>query len=73
MLPDITRHEHAGALSLPSDETIDRLYELMARLQECLMEAKDIRARLLEAREGNAWPELRLVFRRSTDVDRLQH
>jgi hypothetical protein len=73
MLPDITGHEHTGPPSLQRDETIDRLYELMARLQECLMEAKDIRARLLEAREANVWPDLRFVFRRSTDVDRIQH
>ena len=41
------------------DDTLDRVREATARLQECLLDAAHIRARLTEARAANAWPDLR--------------
>jgi hypothetical protein len=41
------------------DHTVDRLYELTARLQDCLTDAEQIRARLTKARDTYpAWPDL---------------
>jgi hypothetical protein len=39
--------------------TPDRLRELMSRLNERMVEAEGIRARLTSAREANLWPDLR--------------
>jgi len=41
-----------------SDATLERLHELKDRLTECLVDAEDIRARIAEARDANAWPDL---------------
>ena len=52
--------------------TADRLRALTSRLNERLVEAQGIRARLTSAREANLWPDLRctslLRSRRFTDT-----
>ena len=52
--------------------TADRLRALTSRLNERLVEAQGIRARLTSAREANLWPDLRrtslLRSRRFTDI-----
>jgi hypothetical protein len=52
--------------------TADRLRALTLRLNERLVEAQGIRARLTSARESNLWPDLRrmslLRSRRFTDI-----
>ena len=42
-----------------TDDTIDRMRETTSRLQDCLVEAAHIRARLTKARAANVWPDLR--------------
>jgi hypothetical protein len=52
-----------------SDDTLDRLHTLTARLTECLEEAADIRARLKKAQEDTTiWPDLRSLSRTCTDI-----
>ena len=50
----------------------DRLRALTSQLNERLVEAQGIRARLTSAREANLWPDLRraslLRSRRFTDI-----
>jgi hypothetical protein len=42
-----------------SDPVIGQIYELMGRLQECLIDGAQIRARLTKARQdGNNWPDV---------------
>jgi hypothetical protein len=52
--------------------TPHRLRELMSQLNERMVEAQDIRARLTSAREATLWPDLRaaslLRSRRFTDI-----
>jgi hypothetical protein len=52
--------------------TADRLRALTSQLNERLVEAQGIRARLTSAREANLWPDLRrtslLRSRRFTDT-----
>jgi hypothetical protein len=52
--------------------TANRLRALASRLNERLVEAQGIRARLTSAREANLWPDLRrtslLRSRRFTDI-----
>jgi hypothetical protein len=52
--------------------TADRLRALTSRLNERLVEAQGIRARLTSACEANLWPDLRctslLRSRRITDI-----
>jgi hypothetical protein len=52
--------------------TADRLRALTSGLNERLVEAQGIRARLTSAREANLWPDLRrtslLRSRRFTDI-----
>ena len=45
--------------STARDATVDRLRELTERLSGCLVEAQDIRARFIKARDGNVWPDFR--------------
>ena len=55
------------------DLTVDRLYELTARLKACLVEAEDIRARLTKARDANKWPDLRAAAQLLADYNRRAH
>jgi len=50
------------------DNTVDQLHTLTSRLQEYLVEAKDLRMRLTNALEANIWPELRSASGRVTDI-----
>ena len=52
-----------------SDQTLDRLHALNARLAACLVEAEDIRARLTKARhDATTWPDLRHAPRERTNI-----
>jgi len=57
-----------------SDQTLDRLHALNARLTACLVEAEDIRARLTRARhDATTWPELRHASRLHADIRGASH
>lgn len=43
---------------------VDRLHELSLRLDASLLEAEDVRARCVKARDANVWPDLQPGFRR---------
>jgi hypothetical protein len=57
-----------------SDRTVDHIYELTDRLQECLKDSADLRERLINAQDANRWPDLEGAVarvtrrRRSTDL-----
>jgi hypothetical protein len=55
-------------LKAPSDQTVERLRELTARLTERLWEAEDIRARITKARDANVWPDLQSMSRLFNDI-----
>ena len=56
------------------DHTVDHIYELTDRLQECLADAARVRARLTRAQGANQWPNLDgAVARLITDHDRHEH
>ena len=57
-----------------SDQTLDRLHALTARLTVCLLEAEDIRARLTRARrDATTWPDLRQASRPNADIRGASH
>jgi benzoyl-CoA reductase/2-hydroxyglutaryl-CoA dehydratase subunit BcrC/BadD/HgdB len=51
------------------DQTIDRLRELRARLQDRLAEAEDIRVKLTNARNANIWPDMKPASRLLVDYN----
>jgi len=51
------------------DQTVDRLRELRARLQERLVEAEDVRVKLTEARKANSWPDMQPASRLLIDYN----
>ena len=55
-------------LKAPSDQTVETLRELTARLAERMWEAEDIRARLTKARDANVWPDLQSMSRLFNDI-----
>ena len=50
------------------DETVDQLQTLTSRLQECLVEAKDLRMRLTAALSANVWPDVPSASRRVSGI-----
>jgi hypothetical protein len=48
-----------------SDPTVERICDLKGRLQECLTEAEQVRARFTKAREeATKWPDVEGAFGR---------
>jgi hypothetical protein len=52
------------------DHTLVRLQTLEAHLTERIRESQDVRARLIDALQANAWPEVRNASQRSPADDR---
>ena len=64
---------HVDQPKAMNDDTIHRLYEVTAKLEDRLMEAEDVRVRFTKALSANVWPDLGSLSRLLWDNDQRAH